>query len=129
MKKMDKIKKFVKENKTWMIAGFAVGWIGMTVWEHKHTQPEATLLDTSESPWDILLDKPIADAFATVAYDDGEVGVIKDVVSVATRLAKQDFDSYKYTTILVDNLPDDKIEVVNAAYGMLIDAGLDAVLI
>ena len=129
MKNTDKIKKFVKENKTWMIAGFAVGWIGMTIWEYKHATLEAPTLDTSESPWDILLDKPIADAFATVEYSDGEVGIIKNVVDVATQLVKQNSDSYRYTTILVDNLPDDKAEVLNAAYGMLIDAGLDAVLI
>lgn len=69
MKNTDKIKKFVKENKTWMIAGFAVGWIGMTIWEYKHTTPEPT--------WDILLDKPISDAFATVKYEDGATGIIK----------------------------------------------------
>ena len=128
MKNTDKIKKFVKENKTWMIAGFAVGWIGMTIWEYKHATPEAPALDTSESPWDILLDKPISDAFATVEYSDGEVGIIKNVVDVATQLVKQNSDSYRYTTILVDNLPDDKVEVLNAAYGMLVDAGIDATL-
>ena len=56
-----KVRKFVDENKYWILG---------------------------EGPFDKLLDKPIVAAFATVEYNDGEIGIINDVQSVAIRLAQ-----------------------------------------
>lgn len=98
MKKMElkeKVKAFAKENETLLatsfLAGCIAGYIGITVWEWK-TLKTVYRKDwekvTGEGPFDQLLDKPIVGAFATVEYNDGEIGVIESVQSVAARLAE-----------------------------------------
>ena len=97
MKKMtlrEKAKVFAKENETLLttafLAGCVAGYVGITVWEMKNLKT-VYLKDwekvTGEGPFDQLLDKPIISAFATVEYNDGEIGVIENVQSVAARLA------------------------------------------
>ena len=98
MKKMtlkERAKAFAKENETLLttafLAGCVAGYIGLTVWEMKNLKT-VYVKDwekvTGEGPFDQLLDKPIISAFATVEYDDGEIGVIENVQSVAARLAE-----------------------------------------
>lgn len=98
MKKMtlkERAKAFAKENSTLLntafLAGCVAGYVGLTVWEMKHLKT-VYLKDwekvTGEGPFDQLLDKPIVSAFATVEYNDGEIGVIENVQSVAARLAE-----------------------------------------
>ena len=86
-----KVRKFVDENKYWILGGCIAGYIAIRVWEDTHLKT-VYLKDwnrvTGEGPFDKLLDKPIASAFATVEYSDGEIGVINDVQSVAIRLAE-----------------------------------------
>ena len=98
MKKMtlrERAKEFAKENQTLLttafLAGCVAGYIGITVWEVKNLKT-VYLKDwekvTGEGPFDQLLDKPIISAFATVEYDDGEIGIIENVQSVAARLSE-----------------------------------------
>lgn len=98
MKKMtlkERAKAFAKENETLLttafLAGCVAGYIGITVWEMKNLKT-VYVKDwekvTGEGPFDQLLDKPIISAFATVEYNDGEIGVIENVQSVAARLAE-----------------------------------------
>ena len=98
MKKMtlrERAKEFAKENQTLLttacLAGCVAGYIGITVWEVKNLKT-VYVKDwekvTGEGPFDQLLDKPIISAFATVEYDDGEIGIIENVQSVAARLAE-----------------------------------------
>lgn len=98
MKKMtlkERAKAFAKENSTLLntafLAGCVAGYVGLTVWEVKNLKT-VYLKDwekvTGEGPFDQLLDKPIISAFATVEYNDGEIGVIENVQSVAARLAE-----------------------------------------
>ena len=91
MKIKEKVRKFADENKYWILGGCVAGYIAISVWETKNLKT-VHLKDwekmTGEGPFDKLLDKPIVAAFATVEYDDGEIGVINDVQSVAIRLAQ-----------------------------------------
>ena len=91
MKIKEKVKKFADENKYWILGGCVAGYIAIRIWEAM-TLKTACVKDwnkvTGEGPFDKLLDKPIVGAFATVEYDDGEIGVINDVQSVAIRLAQ-----------------------------------------
>lgn len=86
-----KVRKFVDENKYWILGGCIAGYITIRVWEDTHLKT-VYIKDwnrvTGEGPFDKLLDKPIVAAFATVEYNDGEIGVINDVQSVAIRLAQ-----------------------------------------
>ena len=97
MKKMDELKKKLKENKGTIIAaaGMTVcigGYIGILVWEHK-TFKTVPVKDwqkmTGQSTFDELLDKNIVGSFATVEYEDGTVGIVQDVVSVAKKVLNQ----------------------------------------
>jgi len=84
MKKMEKIRKCVKENRAELtaIAGLtacAAGYIALTVWERKNlTTVYRCDWDkvTGNGPFDILKNSPIDKAFATVEYADGEIGII-----------------------------------------------------
>ena len=80
MKIKEKVRKFADENKYWILGGCIAGYIGITVWEWK-TLKTVYVKDwekvTGEGPFDQLLDKPIVEAFATVEYNDGEIGIIK----------------------------------------------------
>lgn len=91
MKIKEKVKKFADENKYWILGGCVAGYIAISIWEAK-TLKTVYVKDwnkvTGEGPFDKLLDKPIVGAFATVEYDDGEIGIINDVQSVAIRLAQ-----------------------------------------
>lgn len=97
MKKIDEFKKKVRENKGAIIATAGVaacigGYIGITVWEHK-TLKTVHVKDwkkiTGQSTFDELLDKKIVGSFATVEYEDGTVGIVQDVVSVAKKVLNQ----------------------------------------
>ncbi len=98
MKKMElkeKAKAFARDNESLLTTAFlgvcVAGYVGLTVWEMK-TLKTVYRKDwdkmTGEGPFDQLLDKPIISAFATVEYNDGEIGVIENVQSVAARLAE-----------------------------------------
>jgi len=136
MNKMEQLKKFVKDNEGLLsvafLGGCIAGYIGITVWEYK-TYKTVTAKEwnkvTGKGVFDELLEKPISKAFATVEYDDGEIGVIENVIKVSTKLLEQESDTYRHTNILIDNVPDDKIEIVNSVYGILHEAGLDVTLI
>ncbi len=99
MKKMDELKKKVKENKGAIIAlavpaACIAGYVGILVWEHK-TFKTVPVKDwekmTGESTFDDLLDKPIVGAFVTVEYEDGTIGIIRSVTEVAEKVGKEGF--------------------------------------
>ena len=83
MNKKAQIKKFAEEHKELLtkvfLGGCIAGYIGITVWEWKNLK---TVYQkdwdkvTGEGPYDILQDKPVTGAFATVAYDDDTIGII-----------------------------------------------------
>ena len=83
MKTMEKIKKFAKENKTVAkvaLVSCVAGYIGISIWEAQNLKTvyrKDWERVTGEGPFDTLLNKPISDAFATVEYADGEIGIVK----------------------------------------------------
>lgn len=85
-------------------------------------------LRPKEAVFEELRDLDISKAFAVVEYEDGDIGIIKDVLQVATRLAQQESTYYRYTNILIDNLPDDKVGVVTGAANLMKLAGLDVTI-
>ena len=97
MKKMEQLRKKIEANKGNIVTGLVLGacvsaYIGISIWEHNHLKTvdkDEWLKMTGEGVYDVLEDKPIADLFATVIYDDGEIGVIHDLKSVAMKLAEQ----------------------------------------
>ena len=83
MKKMEQLKKFMKEHEKElhiaMLGGCIAGYIGISIWEAKNLKT-VYVKDwnkvTGEGPFDILQNKPISGAFATVEYADNEIGII-----------------------------------------------------
>jgi hypothetical protein len=97
MEKKNELKKKANENKKTMMAiaipaACIAGYIGILVWEHK-TFKTVTVKDwkklTGQSTFDELLDKKIVGSFATVEYEDGTVGIVKDILAVADKLIEQ----------------------------------------
>lgn len=94
MKKINELKKKVQDNKGTIVAATTLaacvgGYVGILVWEHK-TFKTVSVKDwqkmTGQSTFDELLDKKIVGSFATVEYEDGTVGIVKDILAVADRL-------------------------------------------
>ena len=97
MEKKNELKKKVQENKGTLTAVAVpviciAGYIGILVWEHK-TFKTVPVKDwkklTGQSTFDELLDKKIVGSFATVEYEDGTVGIVKDILAVADKLIEQ----------------------------------------
>lgn len=96
MKTMEELKKTVQENKGTILATAGLvacigGYAGITIWEHKTLKTVHTkdwLKVTGQSTFDELMDKKIVSAFATVEYEDGTIGIVKDIAKVANRLAE-----------------------------------------
>ena len=129
-----KVRKFAEENKYWILGGCIAGYLAISVWEATHLKTVYTKdwdKVTGEGPFDELLDKPIVKAFATVEYEDGEIGVIKNVAEVVGHMVRQgqDTDVYKYTDILIDNPAKEQMPCIFAATEMLKQGGLDVTLI
>ena len=98
IKTTDKVKKLVQEHPNLVSAGLIAGsiavYIGLCVWGDKHLKTvsvEDWKKVTGEGVFDVLkTDIPIENAFATVEYADGSIGVIEDVIGVAELIAKRD---------------------------------------
>ena len=97
MEKKNELKKKANENKKAMMAiaipaACIAGYIGILVWEHK-TFKTVTVKDwkklTGQSTFDELIDKKIVGSFATVEYEDGTVGIVKDILAVADKIIEQ----------------------------------------
>ena len=87
----DKVKKLVQEHPNLVSAGLIAGsiavYISLCVWEDKHLKTvsvEDWNKITGQGIFDELkFDSPIVDAFVTVEYENGEIGIIKDIWEVA----------------------------------------------
>lgn len=97
MEKKKELKKKLQENKGGLIATAGLvtcvaGYIGILVWEHK-TFKTVPVKDwqkmTGQSTFDELLDKKIVGSFATVEYEDGTIGIVRDILAVADKLIEQ----------------------------------------
>ena len=97
MKKNEELRKKLKENKGKILATAGLvtcvaGYVGILVWENK-TFKTVPVKDwqkmTGQSTFDELLDKKIVGSFATVEYEDGTVGIVKDILAVADKLIEQ----------------------------------------
>lgn len=114
------------------IAGIAIGVIGSSYIIGRASKVVDTPIEDIPKietiSFDELKDLDIKKSFAVVEYENGEVGVIKDVIKVAVKMLRQDSSYYRFTNILIDDLPDDKVSVVTGVATLMEKAGLNVTL-